>query len=133
MAGKSDYLENMLLDTLFVNGTFTKPTNVHIALHSADPTDAGTGTELSGGGYGRVSVANNGTTFNRTGNTVTNTGAISFTESTGSQGTATHFGIWTASTAGNLLYAGALGASRAVTAAGITVTFPASSITISED
>lgn len=133
MSSKSDYLENMLLDTLFSNGTFTKPTNLHFALHSADPGETGAGAELSGGGYARVSVANNGSTFSRTGNTVTNAGAISFAESTGSQGTATHFGIWTASTGGSLLYYGPLGASLAVTAAGITVTFPASSITISED
>lgn len=133
MAGKSDYLENMILDTLFVNGTFSKPANLYVALHSADPTDAGSGTELSGGGYSRVQVANNGSTFSRSGNQVSNTGPISFPESTGSQGNATHGAIWTAATGGNLLYASALGTARDVNAAGITVTIPAGGLTVSEE
>lgn len=135
---KSNYLEDMILNTLFRNGTFTKPSNVYISLHSANPTDAGTGTELSGGGYARVAVSNTVTTnFNAPADNagaqrITNAVEFTFPESTGAQGTATHFGIWTASSGGNLLYHGALGTSRAIDSAGITIRIPAGSLAISE-
>jgi hypothetical protein len=136
MAGKSDYLETHLLNAVFGTGTFTEPANIYVSLHTADPTDAGSGTEASGGGYARVSTATNGTDWTVTGNAATNGVAVTFPVSTGaiSSGSAlTHFGLWDASTAGNLLYAGALGTSRTVSAAGVTLSFAAGDIDVTED
>lgn len=138
MAGsKGNYLEDMVLNTLFRGGNFTKPATVYVGLHSADPTDAGTGTELSGGGYARAAVTNVAGSFtapvNASGSQqVKNAAEIAFPESSGAQGNATHFAIWTASTGGSLLYHGDLNVARNVDAAGITIKIPASQLTISE-
>jgi hypothetical protein len=140
----SDYLEAEVLNavlrgqTTFLGATLTgKLANVYLALHSADPTDAGTGTELSGGGYARVAVSTaNGSwsapADNSGAQRVSNASAISFPQSTGSQGTATYIAWWSASTGGNMLWSGALAASIPVTAASITVTFDAGAITVDQ-
>ena len=44
MAGKSDVLEQELLTFLFNGTAISLPANFYIALHSADPTDAGNQT-----------------------------------------------------------------------------------------
>ena len=44
---KSNYLENKLLDHALGTTAFTQPTNQYLALHTADPTDAASGAELS--------------------------------------------------------------------------------------
>ncbi len=137
MSGKSNYLESMILESLFRNGTFTKPTTIYVALYSTDPTDADTGTELTGGGYARVAVTNAATEwealtddagYQRT----SNVNPIVFTESTAAQGNATHFGLRTAATAGNLLYGDVLSPARNVDSAGITVRIPADGLVIRE-
>ena len=57
MADMSDYLEVKLLN-LTLNGTaYAGMNNPYISLHTADPTDAGTGTEVSGTAYTRVQAA----------------------------------------------------------------------------
>jgi len=52
--------ENAGLDAVFGSGT---PVTFYMALYSAAPTKAGGGTELTGNGYARTSVTNNGTNF----------------------------------------------------------------------
>ena len=56
MAEISNYLENALINGTLRATTFTAPTTVYISLHTADPTDAGSGTEVSGGSYIRQSA-----------------------------------------------------------------------------
>lgn len=130
---KSDHLENMLLDTLFVNGTFSKPSTVYLALYTSNPTDADSGTELTGTGYSRLAIANNGTTFNRTGNTVTNAENLAFADRTGPAATVTHIGIRTAATGGNLLYHQSLPQAITVSAnVPTSVTIAAGQLSISE-
>jgi len=63
MAGKSDYLENTILDLVYGGVAYTPPAILYVALFSVAPTDAGGGTELSGGGYARVAVPNDLTNF----------------------------------------------------------------------
>jgi len=137
---KSNYLENKLLDHALGTTAFTQPTNQYLALHTANPTDAGTAsTELSNAseanrtGYSRATIdfnaASGGTA---TGPDGSNT--IEFTNSHASSSwtEVTHFGIWDASTSGNLLYYGALTTAKTI-AAGDTLRFTAGSISISED
>ena len=100
MAEMSNYLENALINATLRNTSYTSPTTVYVSLHTADPTDAGTGTEVSGGSYARKSAA-----FAAPSNGVSASSAdVTFDQATGSWGTITHIGIWDALTTGNLLY-----------------------------
>jgi hypothetical protein len=112
MAALSDYAENLLLNWMMTSGSATRPTAWYVALYTAAPNDAGGGTEVSGSGYSRQSVAFN--TASGTGGTTSNSGAVTFTASGGSFGTITHIGIFDASSAGNLLWHGALTASKTI-------------------
>ncbi len=109
MAGKSDYLENKVLDHIYGATAYTAPTTIYVALFTATPSDSGGGTEVTGGSYARASITNNTTNFpNASGGSKSNGTKITFATSTASWGTVTHFALFDASTAGNMLYFGAL-------------------------
>ena len=112
MAALSDHAEALLLDWLMTNGTATRPTAWYVALYTAAPSDSGGGTEVSGSGYSRQSVTFDAATS--PGGTTANSGDISFTASGGDWGTVTHIGIFDAASAGNLLWHGAMTASKVV-------------------
>lgn len=106
----SNYLENAVINAVLRNTSYTSPTTVYVGLFTSDPTDAGSGTEVSGGSYARTSV-----TFGAPSNGVsTNSAAVEFPQATGSWGTVTHIGIHDASTSGNLLFHTALDTSKAI-------------------
>lgn len=110
MAEMSNYLENALINATLRATTFTSPATVYVSLHTADPTDAGSGTEVSGGSYARQSA-----TFGAPSNGVSTTTAdITFPQATGSWGTITHIGIWDSLTTGNLFYHTPLDASKTI-------------------
>lgn len=110
MAEMSNYLENALINATLRNTSYTSPATVYLALYTSDPTDADTGTEVTGNAYERQSI-----TFGAPSNGAsTNTAAIEFPQATGSWGTVAYIGIRDASTAGNLLYHTALDASKAI-------------------
>jgi len=110
MAEMSNYLENALINATLRNTSYTSPATVYVALYTTDPTDADTGTEVSGGSYARVAV-----TFGAPSNGVsTNSAAVEFPTCTSSWGTITHIGIRDASTSGNLLYHTALTTSKVI-------------------
>lgn len=50
MSQLSNYLENKLIDHVLRNTAYTPPATVYLALYTTDPTDADSGTEVSGGG-----------------------------------------------------------------------------------
>ena len=114
----SNEFETRVLQWTFTTGSPTRPTAWYVALFTDDPTDAGTGTEVSGGSYARTAV-----TFTVSGDTASNSGAVEFPEATGSWGTITHIGIYDASTSGNLIAHAALSASKAI-ASGDILRFP---------
>ena len=110
MAEMSNYLENALINVTLRNTAYTTPTTVYLALYTTDPTDADTGTEVTGGSYARQAV-----TFGAPSNGAsTNSAAIEYPQCTASWGTVTHVGIRDASTAGNLLYHTPLDASKTI-------------------
>ncbi|RJO66392.1 MAG: hypothetical protein C4523_12670 [Myxococcales bacterium] len=117
MAAMSDFLENELIKHIFRTGSFTKPAALHVALFTAAPSDAGGGTEVSGGSYARAQRdpldANWAATSGTDGHTE-NVADIVFPAPTANWGTITHFGIFDAATAGNLLFHGALTAPKTV-------------------
>lgn len=110
MAEMSNYLENALINVTLRNTAYTSPTTVYLALYTSDPTDADSGTEVSGGSYARQSI-----TFGAPSNGVsTNSAAIEFPQCTSSWGTVTHVGIRDALTTGNLLYHTPLDVSKVI-------------------
>lgn len=137
MAGsKSNYLEAKLLDHVLGNTAYTAPSNVYVALYTATPSDSGGGTEVTGGSYARVALTNNTTNWpNASGTSPTaksNGTTITFPTATADWGTVTSFGIFDASTSGNLLYWSTLNANKVISN-GDTATFTNGNITVTED
>jgi len=112
MAALSDHAEALLLDWLMTNGSATRPTAWYVALYTVAPSDSGGGTEVSGNGYAREAVTFAAATS--PGGTTSNTNAVSFTASGGNWGSITHIGIHDAVSGGNLLWHGAMTASKTV-------------------
>jgi hypothetical protein len=115
MSAKSDYLEEKILDHILGKAArnYTSPANLFVALSTANPTDTGGAlAEPSGNGYARQAVS-----FNAAGadGATENTAQLTFGPcTTTSWGTITHFAIFDASSAGNMLYYGALTASKTI-------------------
>ena len=106
MGSKSDYLELEILDHTFGKGSFTPPT-IYVALYTVTPTDAGGGTECTGGSYARKVTA--GADWNvAASGSISNANDITFVEATASWGEVVAFGLFDALTVGNLLYWGAI-------------------------
>lgn len=110
MAEMSNYLENAMINAVLRNTSYTSPTTVYVGLYTSDPTDANSGTEVSGGSYARTSV-----TFGSPSNGVsTNSAAVEFPQATADWGTVSHIGILDASSSGNLLFHTPLDTSKAI-------------------
>ena len=110
MAEMSNYLEDALINATLRNTSYTSPATVYVGLYTSDPTDANTGTEVSGGSYARTAV-----TFGApSGGASTNSAAVEFPQATASWGTVGWIGILDASTSGNLLYHTALDESKTI-------------------
>jgi hypothetical protein len=111
MSKMSDFLEVELRKHIFRTGSFTKPAALHISLHTADPTDAAGGAEVVGGAYARVQrdpADANWSAPDATGGLTDNVAAITFPAPTANWGVVTHFAIWDAAVAGNMLAHGQL-------------------------
>lgn len=128
---KSNVFENQLLQLIFhgtaipnfaQNGT-TPITQIFVALHTADPGEAGNQStnEIAYTGYTRVGVARSAAGWTITGNSVSPVAHVEFGEMTGGAGgAATHVTFGTDATgAGTVLYRGALTPNIAV-ALGVT-------------
>jgi hypothetical protein len=115
MAEMSTYLENALINATLRNTSYTSPATVYVGLYTSDPTDANTGTEVSGGSYTRTAV-----TMGAPSNGVsTNTAAVEFPQASGSWGTVGWIGILDATSSGNLLYHTALDTSKTISSGDI--------------
>jgi hypothetical protein len=140
-AQASDYLENKIIDHLFRTASFTKPSALYVALFTAAPSDAAGGTEVSGGGYARVNLAPLDTNWKATqggtsgvssgtGGATANAVAITFPAPSANWGTVTHFGIFDASSGGNLLIWDVLTASRTILSGDPAPSFAVDQLTI---
>ena len=110
MAAFSNYLENALINGTLRATSYTAPTTVYVGLFTSDPTDAGSGAEVSGNAYARQSA-----TFAAPSSGASSTSAdVQFPQATGTWGTVGWFGIFDALTTGNLMYHGALTASKTI-------------------
>ena len=110
MSAMSDYLENKILDHVLANTTYVSPTTVYIGLSTGSFADDNSGTELTGNGYARQAMAFDAAVSGAT----DNTSNVDFPAATASWGTVSHYGLFDASTGGNLLIHGAFTASKAI-------------------
>jgi hypothetical protein len=101
----STYLADSLLDHAFRGDagatSFTQPTTLYLALHSADPTGEALATELIGGSYARQSITFDPPDLST--HDIANTSEIVFTGLPSVPGGITHLSVWDAVTAGNML------------------------------
>ena len=139
MSAKGNQLESDILNHQYRTATWSKPGSVWVALFTANPTDAGSGAEVTGGAYARVEVpcldANwNAPTDDGSGNQiVTNAAAITFPTPSGNwTGPITHFATMSASTGGTVRHYGALATSRTVNNGDVAPSFAAGALTLGE-
>lgn len=144
---KSNAFENKFLQLVFHNANIanigdatglrgsTAAGNLYVALHTADPGEAGVGntSEATYTGYARKAVSRIAGNWTINNNQVQNAVAVAFDPCSAGSNTITHFSIQSeASGATDILYKGALTASLVVSA-GITPNFAINQITITED
>ena len=85
----SNFLANEILDDVFSGNAYSPPGTFYLALYTSAPSAAGGGTELSGNGYTRKTVA-----FTTSAQQSTNSGAVEFPTATGSWGTIVAVGVF---------------------------------------
>lgn len=124
---KTYYLDDNFINAALRNTPYTSPATIYVALYTVAPTEAGGGTEVSGGGYGRqtitFSVPVNGQS--------SNTADITFPVATVAWGTVTSFALLDAASGGNMLYFGNLSTPRNVLASD-QIRFPAGQLLVLE-
>lgn len=97
----SDYLEDKVLNHVFGGTAYTAPTTLYVGVFTSAASDTGPGTEVSGNGYARQSVAF--TVSGTSPTTASSSAAVEFPEATGSWGTVTYAGVFDAVSGGNML------------------------------
>lgn len=126
------YLEQAILNAVFRGVAYTSPGTVYVALYTADPTAADTGTEVTGGAYARQAVTFTAPAEVGGATQIENTADIQFPIASADWGNITHIGIRDALTSGNLLYHGALTNPRTILTSD-RITFQAGEIVIDLD
>jgi len=131
MSAASDYLELKLLDHALGTAPFTAPTNVYVGLHTGSPLDDDSGAnEISTVGTGYV--RKEATFAAASGGSASTNATITFDAATSNWGTITHISIYDASSAGNLLFHGAVTTSKTIET-GDTFQISSGNLTISLD
>ena len=97
----SDYLEGKVLNHVFGGTSYTAPATLYVGVFTSASSDSAAGTEVSGNGYARQSVAF--TVSGTSPTTASSSAAVEFPEATGSWGTVTYAGVFDALTGGNML------------------------------
>ena len=110
MAELTDYVENEILNLM--RGVAWTAFNAYVALFTTATTDAGGGTEVSGGSYARQLVGLSAASG--AGGLTSNAADITFPTATADWGTVTHIAIMDAATLGNMIMHSPLDASKAI-------------------
>lgn len=126
--GLSNYAEKKLLDHLLGVASFTMPSTVYLAVHTADPGEDGSASEIAAT---RVSLTWNATTLGA--GTTSNASSATFASMPTTTLAASYFSLWDASSGGNCLATGQLTNARGPFTSGDTLTFAAGAITGSID
>lgn len=108
MSGFSTYLSQNVINSTLRGVSFSVPANLYLAVFTSDPTDDNvTINEVAGAWYSRQATGAWAAPVG-SGNSTSNNSQIQYSAVTGSPVTVSHWGIYDASTSGNLLYTGAL-------------------------
>lgn len=138
----TDYLENKLIDAMFRGQSFTMPATIYVGLHTSACSDSSVGTEVTGGSYARVAVtsslanwagtqsAGSTTASSGTGGQTSNNAAITFPAPTANWGTVVSFGLYDASTSGNMLICQTLTTPKTVNSGDSSPSFSAGALTV---
>lgn len=136
MGAFSDYLEGEIIKHAFRTGSWTKPTVLAVGLFTGAPGESGGGTEVSGGSYARASLnpadANWAAPSSGNGQT-SNSSTITFPTPSGNWGTVTHWGLFDATSAGNLMFYGTLTNSKTINNGDPAPSFPGGTLVITLD
>jgi hypothetical protein len=115
----SDYLANKLIDLLLRGQAYSRPGTIYGALYEDNPTSADAGTEVAGGGYGRLAIAMTSGNWDVVSGEVRLAAAKSYPSPTADWAAGlplTHEGWRDAASLGNLLFYGALSSPLSVRA-----------------
>lgn len=116
----TNYLAAKLLDHIFTDAAYSPPATLYVALSTTTPTETGTNfTEPSSGSYARVATtaADWNAATSADPSLKDNVNAITFPTATADWSAGanmTYYGIYDASTVGNLLLFGAITTPKAV-------------------
>lgn len=126
MSALTDYAENKVLDAVLRGQALGAPATHYVGLFTTNPSDVGGGVEVSGGSYARVAInaslanwsgsqaAGSTVASNGTDGTIENNVVITFPAPTANWGVVTGFGIFDASSGGNLWIYSALQVNKAI-------------------
>lgn len=118
--GLSNFVKNKVIDQIWRDQDWSPPADLYVALFTVAPTDAGGGTEVSGGAYARVlhgpslttwKATQGGTTgaSSGTNGTTSNAGTITFPAPVGAAwNVIVAFGVFDAIASGNMVGWGVL-------------------------
>lgn len=141
----TNFFENKLVDQIFRAQAYTFPATLYVGLLTAAPSDSAAGTEVAGGAYARVAVACSlanwagtqaaGSTAASSGDTGTtsNNNVITFPAPTANWGVVTHWGVYDAASAGNLLMYGTLAQSKTINNGDAAPAFAAAQLSLQID
>lgn len=110
----SSYLAKALLNQVFRNTAYSRPSTVFIALYISNPTASDTGQEVTGGDYVRQAVVFSAPIASNGAQAIKNSAEVPFPVASADWGLVTHVGIRDAATGGNLLYFGGLANPRTI-------------------
>lgn len=133
VGSKSDYLENAIQDHMYGGPDFTRPATLYLALYTVAPTDAGGGTEVSGGDYARKAITNDATNWPAaSGGAKSNGQVITFVKATADWGTIVAWALLDAAAAGNMMHWGEVTPNKLIET-NDTAEFAVGDIDITED
>lgn len=141
----TDYTENKLVDALMRGQALGAPATLYVGLDTGSCTEAGGGTEVSGGSYARVAVtaslanwagtqsAGSTTASSGTSGTTSNNGVITFPAPTANWGSVVSFRVWDAASSGNAWLCQTLTIAKTINNGDAAPSFSAGTLTVQVD
>jgi hypothetical protein len=139
--GKAYTMSNGIFNTFFRTTAYGAPATSYVGLFSTAPTGGNLGTELTIGtnGYARVGIAKGDANWTYTAATfigpsqIANTAVVTFPTVVTASWTVNAFGVWDASSAGNLLYWGPVTGAPLTVGVGAVASFAALALVLTEN
>ena len=128
MSAMSDYLELKFLDHFTGTASTSAPSAVYLGLATGSIGDDASGSELPGNNYSRKAI----TFASASSGSIASNANVEFDPATGSWGDVSHWGIFDASSSGNLLFHGSFTSAKTI-ASGDILKVASGSLTISAD